>query len=67
MGITNSHAARNLMFFGCLAFSLGLFQARLYGEEKQGANIVVNLVDRARWSGELLAVTEESLILMDPT
>jgi hypothetical protein len=57
--------ARNLILFGCLAFSLGFFPARLISDEKHGANIIVNLVDRPPASGELIAVREDSLILMD--
>jgi len=65
MGITKSKAVRNLIMFGCLAFSLGFFPARLSFAEKQGANIIVTLKDRPPASGELLAVREDSLILMD--
>jgi hypothetical protein len=62
---SGSKAVRNLILFGCLAFSLVFFPVRLICDEKQGANIIVNLVDRPPASGELLAVREDSLILMD--
>ena len=44
--IVKNKVARKLVLFGCLAFSLGFFPARLICDEKQGANIIVNLVDR---------------------
>jgi len=65
MRIVKNKVARKLVLFGCLAFSLGFFPGRLICDEKQGANIIVNLVDRPPASGELLAVREDSLILMD--
>lgn len=65
MRITGRKVVRNLILFGCLAFSLGVFPARLFCDEKQGANIIVNLIDRPPAGGELLAVREDSLILMD--
>ena len=66
MRITSGKFERNLILFGCVVFSLGFFSAGSFCDEKRGANIVVNLIDRPPASGELLAVKEDSLILMDP-
>ena len=62
---SNRHAARNLFLFGCSAFILCLFSAGLSYAEKRGANVIVTLKDRPPAGGELVAVWEDSLVLLE--